>query len=267
MVSDQFCLKWSDFLINVSSSFRELRSDEELTDVTLVCTNNQQIEAHKVILAAGSPFFKSLFTRNKHQHPLIYMRGIKAHQMISIVDFMYNGEVNIYQEELNEFLSIAEEIELKGLTEFVEESKEMDKTKKIDVEHSVTTPVENMVQIKEIKSDLYNMDDVSTIHEIAITDDNMESPIDKSIVMEATSVVSFKDGFQELDERINSMMTRMNGLWSCQICQLTNKDKTRMKKHIESKHIEDMSHPCSLCGKLFRSRNNLKVHLSRNHRN
>ena len=34
-----------------------------------------------------------------------------------ILDFMYHGEVNVAQEELNSFLSVAEELRVKGLTQ------------------------------------------------------------------------------------------------------------------------------------------------------
>ena len=58
--SDKLCLQWSDFKQNISASFGDLRGDKEFTDVTLVCEDGQQVEAHKVILAASSPFLKEL---------------------------------------------------------------------------------------------------------------------------------------------------------------------------------------------------------------
>ena len=79
------------------------------------CQDGHQIEAHKVILAASSPFFHNLFKRNKHSHPIIYMKGVKSEDILAIVDFLYYGEANIYQENLDTFLNIAEDLELKGL--------------------------------------------------------------------------------------------------------------------------------------------------------
>ena len=43
------------------------------------------------------------------------MRGIKSKDIVAILDFIYHGEANIYQEDLNEFLALAEELQLKGL--------------------------------------------------------------------------------------------------------------------------------------------------------
>ena len=73
------------------------------------------MDAHKVILAASSPFFRNLLKMNKHPHPLIYMRGVKSENLLAVVDFLYRGEANVYQENLDSFLAIAEEFQLKGL--------------------------------------------------------------------------------------------------------------------------------------------------------
>ena len=84
--SEKLCLQWNDFKDNVSSSFGGLREDKDLTDVTLACEDGQHVEAHKVILAASSPFFKEILKRNKHPHPLIYMRGLKSEDLLAIID-------------------------------------------------------------------------------------------------------------------------------------------------------------------------------------
>ena len=73
---ERLCLQWNDFRENVSSAFGDLREDREFTDVTLACEDGQQVEAHKGVLIASSPFFLNILKRNKHSHPLIYMRGV-----------------------------------------------------------------------------------------------------------------------------------------------------------------------------------------------
>ena len=49
--SEKLCLQWNDFQENLNSAFRELRSDTDLSDVTLVSEDGGQVEAHKVVLA------------------------------------------------------------------------------------------------------------------------------------------------------------------------------------------------------------------------
>ena len=114
-MSEKLCLQWNDFQENVKSTFGTLREDKDFADVTLACEDGQQVEADKVILAASSPFFQRLLGRNKHSHPLIYMRGVKSLDMLAIIGFLYSGEADVYQENLDSFLAIAEEFQLKGL--------------------------------------------------------------------------------------------------------------------------------------------------------
>jgi len=114
--SEKFCLKWNEFESNVSTAFRELRDDKDFFDVTLACDGNQ-LEAHKVILSACSPFFRGVLKRNPHAHPLLYLKGIKYEDVLAVLNFMYHGEVNIAQDELNSFLAVAEDLQVKGLTQ------------------------------------------------------------------------------------------------------------------------------------------------------
>ena len=114
--AENFCLKWQHFEANLSSAFQELRTEAEFFDVTLVCGDGQQIEAHKVVLSACSVFFRDLLRKYKHPQPLLFLKGVKYSEILSILNFMYEGEVTVVQEDLNSFLSIAEELKVKGLT-------------------------------------------------------------------------------------------------------------------------------------------------------
>jgi len=116
MSAEKFCLRWNDFEANISTAFRELREDKDFFDVTLAC-DDDQLQAHKVILSACSPFFRTILKRNKHEHPLLYLKGVKYIDLVAVLNFMYHGEVNVAQEELNSFLAVAEELKVKGLTQ------------------------------------------------------------------------------------------------------------------------------------------------------
>ena len=59
-MSEKLCIQWNDFQDNIKSVFGNLRENNDFTDVTLACEDGQQVEAHKVILAASSPFFQKL---------------------------------------------------------------------------------------------------------------------------------------------------------------------------------------------------------------
>ena len=116
IMEEKLCVKWNDFHENINSSFASIRKDFEFSDVTLACEDGQQVEAHRVILAASSPFFQRLFRRNKHPHPLLYMRDVAFQDLVAIVDFLYCGEANIFQQDLDSFLDLAEDLKLEGMT-------------------------------------------------------------------------------------------------------------------------------------------------------
>ena len=58
----------------------------------------------------------SRLKRYNHPHSPNYKRGLKSEDMQTIVDFLYSGEANFSQENLDSFLAQGEEIQLKGLT-------------------------------------------------------------------------------------------------------------------------------------------------------
>jgi len=120
MGAEKFCLRWNDFETNLSSAFRDLRADNDLFDVTLSC-GTDTLQAHKLVLSACSDMFRSMFRRSQagsgQGHTILYLRGVHSVDMQAVLDFMYHGEVSVAQEELNSFLSVAEDLKVKGLTQ------------------------------------------------------------------------------------------------------------------------------------------------------
>ena len=110
--NEEFCLKWDDFQQNISTSFRELLRTNDFSDVTLVGEDGQEIKTHRVILSASSTFFHNILLSNKHSHLMIYMRGMKQKYLQAILDFIYQGEANVYQDDLDDFFLVAEEFQL-----------------------------------------------------------------------------------------------------------------------------------------------------------
>ena len=108
-------MKWNDFQANVTSSFRKLRTADDFYDVTLVSDDQKQATAHKIVLSASSEYFKNILKSNKHSHPMICLPGVNSNEMNSILDYIYNGEVQIYQENLDKFLDVAQRFHIEGL--------------------------------------------------------------------------------------------------------------------------------------------------------
>ena len=109
--------------------FKELYEEGKLYDVTLVCDDQTQFKAHKIVLSACSPLFKKFIDNNPSQHPLIYLRGIQSYEMESILQFIYLGEGIACQERVEEFVKVAKDLEVKKICEDGE-NKEEDHTLK-----------------------------------------------------------------------------------------------------------------------------------------
>ncbi|XP_067013323.2 zinc finger and BTB domain-containing protein 14 isoform X2 [Anabrus simplex] len=121
----QFCLRWNNFQVNITSQFEALRDEEDFVDVTLAC-EGKRLKAHKVVLSACSPYFKDLFKSNPCKHPILFMRDVEFRHLQSLVEFMYAGEVNVAQAQLSSFLRTAESLQIRGLTEAPQRHKQMD---------------------------------------------------------------------------------------------------------------------------------------------
>ena len=114
----KYCLKWdwNDFEANIRESFMKLREEQKLFDVTLATDDGQHIQAHKIILTAGSDFFNDIFMKTDHANMLIYLSGISSDDLEHITDYLCNGETFIAQEGLTKFL----ELKVKGLQDVSE---------------------------------------------------------------------------------------------------------------------------------------------------
>ena len=177
MGSEKFCLRWNDFESNISSSFSELREDKDFFDVTL-SSDEEQIQAHKLIISACSPFFRNILRRNPHKNPLIYLKGVRFTDLQAILNFMYHGEVNVAQEDLNSFLAVAEDLKVKGLTQNQTQSSE-NSSKNIGSKSSLKPSLSRAPAVAPVpKYPKSNLDKpIEEIQEVAIKSEPRDPPI------------------------------------------------------------------------------------------
>uniref|UniRef100_A0A0K8VBM7 Protein abrupt n=1 Tax=Bactrocera latifrons TaxID=174628 RepID=A0A0K8VBM7_BACLA len=112
-----YALKWSEFQSSIVNCFQRLRDEEDFVDVTISC-DQRSFAAHRVVLSACSPYFRKLLKSNPCKHPIIILRDVYSEHMECLLSFMYNGEVNIRQDQLQDFLKIAHMLQIRGLTDF-----------------------------------------------------------------------------------------------------------------------------------------------------
>ena len=173
------------------------------------------------------------------------------------MDFLYCGEANVYQENLDSFLAIAEELQLKGL---------MGKTNDNEIEEKETTKKRKVPVYKSESS-------ISSFSESTQAHDKNQIAVPEYDSNAGTMALKnhFSGDFEELDNTTNSMMAKTSNksarghpLYKCTLCEKEG-EHTNIQYHIEANHLEGISVPCNLCEKTFRSRGALRTHRSRGH--
>ena len=246
-MDEKFSLKWNDFQTNVVSSFSRLRSQSNYTDVTLVSADKKQISAHQVVLATSSGFFSNILEQNTQSHLMICLDGISSAELTSVLDYIYLGEVNILQENLNIFLEVAHKLELEGLlASEIEEFEPSNDEKPFGIEplddHEITETESFSPKPSKI---LMNTRSSSIKQKIRI-------------VMDANDFSTI----EELDSQILQQIERTTEGNKCSICNYISKNFSHTKEHIES-HCKGLSFACKFCGTNFNYRVSLRHHVKR----
>ena len=243
-MSEKLSLQWNDFKDNIISSFGSLRKETDFADVTLVSDDGKQVNCHKVVLASSSPVFQNMLKENKHSHPLIYMRGLQSKDLFVILDFLYCGEASVYQEDLESFFSIAEDLQIKGL---VRNSNQEEVIHQYQPE--IKGPHNADPVLKKDKSfskflQLKGLDGNSSHKEVMKRDQpKFENTNNFSSFSVAKNFDTSVD-IEKLDTEINQMMQktkRKNAhsqpFYACNICGKEDQE-WNIKSHIRSNHME-----------------------------
>ena len=208
-MSEKFNLKWNDFQSTVLQSFKSIRRDKDFLNVTLVTDDEIQIEAHKVILAASSPFLGNILKKSPHKHPLIYLSGISSINLSLILDYVYFGEVQLLQEQLDDFLLASSKLKISGLTG--NEKEEEDEDKKYNLEDT----------FKETEEKGYD-----------VQKQGMQRKRERLPKPHIVSKISTHEGdtsFEELNRLLSEQMEKIDGVYICKVCQ-----KIRIKPILEN---------------------------------
>ena len=250
-MSEKFCLKWNDFHSNVSKSFTQVRNEEYLHDVTLVSDDHKKFSAHRLVLSACSEYFRDIFKNYLHSHPLVCLDGFYSEDLQNIMDYIYNGEIQIYQDNLDRFLVLAQKLKLQGLIENNPKIEE-EELKDCNINEEVTEANEKEQNIAKYRNGLPKTTPKET--------------------HEGTTTVAISNmDQQEIKDKISEYLIECSDKsYKCALCgkisfkNSKNTQKDNMKKHIET-HLEGLAYTCPICQKECKSRNALALHKGKYH--
>merc|ERR1712142_1322416 len=180
------------------------------------------------------------------------LRGTKVEQMKMLLEFIYSGEVKVLQEELDEFIKLANSLKIIGL-----------------VQETIDENLDKSLKDKEFTLDQYfDIDqDITTKFERKMIAVEPEEKEKKSIFnIHKTTVIgndsSYKDNnsLEEYDQRVIELTRKSTYGWECTECPYSDKIRGHVLEHVE-KHVEGFSIQCNFCEKAFSRRRTMRFHL------
>ena len=242
MNGGKFSLSFKDFEQNAGIKHRKLIDDTNFTDVTLACDEGK-IKAHKVILSSSSPVLEQILVGNSNQHPLIYLRKVKYSCLKSLVQFIYLGQTEIGQTELQDFINLGDELEIDGLNQ-----DQHNETQNISSEENQSNPEMKFEECKENR----DKDETKNISEIVEIKPELvpEAVNQKEIAYSTKSQTIEKSGNGYKCDECGKCFTQSGGVYShkmsahkgirhpCEHCQYTATTKSNLKRHIYKHHTD-----------------------------
>ena len=301
---ETYCLKWNSFQTNISNTISDFRREEDFFDVTLVTDDQQFIPAHKLVLSSSSDIFKNILRKSSHPYPhpnpLIYLNGFSSKQLNLIMDYIYLGEVRIFPQDVDSFISDAQKLKIEGLILAEGQSSEEERRKaeneglkredtsfverKQEEEFyggSISDDKKTNMDGKQLDSTTTNFEKTSSeetqemmVHERDIKDQSL--PIDninskkkrksgrpKSINV-STALVNHSSSFEDVKQLVENLLELDGDLLRCKTCGKTARNRGNMERHVEI-HIEGLSFDCQFCDKTYKTRMSRDQHKKLKH--
>lgn len=115
-----YCLRWNNHKSNLVEILEALIKMECYVDCTIYVDDRVQFKAHRVVLAACSPYFQAILQDAPQDHCSLIFPGVKEFEMRTLLEYIYVGEVNIAESQLHRIIKIAKMLEVKGLLDMVD---------------------------------------------------------------------------------------------------------------------------------------------------
>ena len=233
---------WKTFKPHISCTLGDLRTKGHFADVSLVCDDQIQLLAHKMVLSACTPVLKNLLLSNPTSHPMIYLGGVKQQELQSILDFMYFGEVTVNQDKMDDILDIAKELEMEEFLHYTNSEENI----------SIKDEKEEFIDDMRIK----NVSDTNNDQNILYTEKQEEV---RYFCNQCAYQATNQDALNKHKERRHGEIRH-----SCNQCEYQTPRQDTLNIHKQRKHGE-VPYSCNQCDYQSTRKHTFKEHKERNH--
>ena len=246
-MSEKFSLKWNDYQSNWNKAINNLIKDTEFADVTLMSDDRVKFSAHKILLSNSSNMFKFILKGTNQNKSLLFLRGVSSINLGFILEYIYQGEVNLYEEQLESFLESANGLEIEGL--LARDNEDVDQGK-----HHVD---------ESVKFEPFNAEPVPKRSSNEM-DANVGINPKRQFRAPRTDVAKIDVAFltsDQVEEKRKELYQKTDGGWICLVCEFISSSlkSSQIRLHVET-HLDGLSYPCEICNKEFRSKHILYNH-------
>ena len=218
----------------------------DLTDVTIACEDDQ-IEAHKVIISAASKVFRNILKKNPHKHPLLYFHDVTKEAMELVLHFVYSGQVTVPLNSVENFFRVANNLKVESLIEVKDKSTGLIRSDTKD-------------DVSDEKNEEFNDNIKDETLPLTVGEQSIEEELDMNIKMESINDNEATSDHKEINTKVESLIVKSeDGTWGCKECNYTSIKRSYVRAHVEQ-HISGYSHPCNLCSKVCKTRAYLRTH-------
>ena len=264
--------KWNSHHENVYATLEdEICNDINFADVTLVSDDLQFLKAHKYVLSSCSTVFKEILIKNPHEHPIVYLAGVKQQELQYLLQLMYFGEAKIQHEHLQRLVTILIEYNMRGfeIPEMLGKTLPMDFVKSRGESHFTSDDNKSTQQISnETKPNMFERKGYFMCRDCEAKfkgPDGLKRHID-----------SIHNGVRYGCEKCGNQYSQMSSLsahqrraheglrFACDRCDSTYSGKGALRQHQQSKH-EGVRFECDQCDYKAMYKHDLKFHKKNMH--
>ena len=241
MHQEKYNLNWHTYSDHLRDMLHNMMKSDHLTDVTLVCDDKRKFKAHKVVLSACSSVFKHIIDDLPKNDSVIYLKSIHHQDLESILEFMYLGVATFYQNRMNDFLDLANNLEIKEISGHVQDN--------------------DGACVEEEDSNQNNDDEQETSSEVGVVAEK-EPTLFKGTSKQCQDCEKVFATAQAMTTHYNSVHLGIK--YCCNQCDFQGTQQGHLTNHIRSKH-KGVKFRCKHCEFETARKDSLKNHVLRFH--